>query len=147
MYARLPFQLRGRLPLAPSNTDDRGFTLVEVLIAMVILTVALVSMAELMAITLRMQQLGRNQTAAARMAQEKIDELMNANFTTNASVAIGGSLTANVANFNDVPRDRRAIPTRPPRRCRDLWDAREWCRFGRHPSARRTENSCPRPSI
>ena len=36
---------------------------------MVILTVALVSMAKLMAITLRMQQLGRNQTLAMRLAQ------------------------------------------------------------------------------
>ena len=32
---------------------------------MVICTMALVAMAELMAITLRMQQLGRNQTAAS----------------------------------------------------------------------------------
>lgn len=70
---------------------------------MVILTVALVSMAELMAITLRMQQLGRNQTQAARMAQDKIDELMSQNFATSAQVSIGGSLTADVANHFDVP--------------------------------------------
>ena len=72
---------------------------------MVILTIALVSMAELMAITLRMQMLGRNQTAAARLAQDKIDELMTQNFTTNPSVAIGGSLTANVNNYWDTPTD------------------------------------------
>jgi prepilin-type N-terminal cleavage/methylation domain-containing protein len=89
--------------LKPSN--DRGFTIVEVLIAMVILTIALVSMAELMAITLRMQMLGRNQTAAARLAQDKIDELMNQNFTTNASVFVGGSLDDDVANFFDEPTD------------------------------------------
>ena len=87
--------------MQPSN--ERGFTLIEVLIAFVLLTVALVSMAELMAITLRMQQLGRNQTAAARMAQDKIDELMTQNFTTSAQVSIGGSLTADVANHFDVP--------------------------------------------
>ena len=103
MHSRPGFRGTSRLPGGPANST--GFTLIEVLIAMVILTVALVSMAELMAITLRMQQLGRNQTAAARIAQEKIDELMTANFTTNASVAIGGSLTANVANYNDVPTD------------------------------------------
>jgi len=73
-----------------------------VLIAMVILTVALVSMAELMAITLRMQQLGRNQTQATRLAQDKIDELMSQNFA-NAQVSIGGSLTADVANHFDIP--------------------------------------------
>lgn len=70
---------------------------------MVILTVALVSIAELMAITIRMQMLGRNQTQAARLAQDKIDELMSQNFTTNASVAIGGSLNADVANYFDAP--------------------------------------------
>ena len=70
---------------------------------MVILTVTLVSMAELMAITLRMQQLGRNQTQAARLAQDKIDELMHQNFATNLQVAIGGSLTADQANHFDQP--------------------------------------------
>jgi prepilin-type N-terminal cleavage/methylation domain-containing protein len=87
--------------LTPSN-NDRGFTVIEVLVAMVILTVALVSMAELMAVTLRLQQLGRNQTVATRLAQDKIDELMSRNFAFN-QLAVGGSLTADVANHFDVP--------------------------------------------
>lgn len=70
---------------------------------MVILTVALVSMAELMAITIRMQMLGRNQTSATRLAQDKIDELMSQDFATSANVAIGGSLNADVANYFDAP--------------------------------------------
>jgi len=89
--------------LKPSN--DRGFTLIEVLVAMCILTVALVSMAELMAITLRMQMLGRNHTSAVRLAQDKVDELMTQNFNTAAPVSIGGSLTADVANHFDDPND------------------------------------------
>lgn len=86
-------------------TNERGFTLIEVLIAMVILTIALVSMAELMAITLRMQMMGRNETAAIRLAQSKIDELVAVDFTgaSAASVALGGSLTADVATYNDTP--------------------------------------------
>ena len=87
------------------STNDGGFTVVEVLIAIIILTVALVSMAELMAITLRMQMLGRNQTAAIRLAQDKIDELMTQNFNNAPTVAIGGSLTTNVANHFDQPVD------------------------------------------
>jgi prepilin-type N-terminal cleavage/methylation domain-containing protein len=84
-------------------TDDRGFTLVEVLFAMVILTVALVALAELMAITLRAQMLGRNQTAALRMVQSKIDELIAVDFdgAEAADVAIGGSLVDDVAGYND----------------------------------------------
>jgi prepilin-type N-terminal cleavage/methylation domain-containing protein len=86
--------------LAPTN--ERGFTLIEVLIAMVILTIALVAMAELMAITLRIQMLGRNETASVRLVQSKIDQLVAVNFT-NATVAIGGSLSSDVTNYNDTP--------------------------------------------
>jgi prepilin-type N-terminal cleavage/methylation domain-containing protein len=87
--------------LTPTESTERGFTLIEVLIAMVILTIALVSMAELMAITLRMQMLGRNETSAIRLAQSKIDELVAVDFT-NATVSVGGSLTADVNNYFDT---------------------------------------------
>ena len=72
---------------------------------MVILTVALVSMAELMAIMLRMQMMGRNETAAVRMIQSKIDEIVNINFTTTTTANVGGSLTSDVANYFDTPRN------------------------------------------
>jgi prepilin-type N-terminal cleavage/methylation domain-containing protein len=89
--------------LTPSNSNDRGFTVIEVLVAMVILTIALVSMAELMAITLRLQQLGRNQTSATRLAQDKVDELMAQNWAAAPQLVVGGSLTADVANHFDTP--------------------------------------------
>jgi Tfp pilus assembly protein PilV len=56
-------------------------------------TVGLVSLAEMMAITLRMQMLGRNQTQAVRLVQDKIDELMSKNFDTAAEIQISGSDT------------------------------------------------------
>ena len=91
--------------MAPTNTNERGFTLVEVLVATVILVIGLVAMAELMAITLRMQMLGKNETAAIRLIQSKMDELVAVSFTgTNAaSVAVGGSLTTDVSTYNDTP--------------------------------------------
>lgn len=85
--------------------DERGFTIVEALIAMVVLTIGLVSLAELMAITLRLQQLGRNETAAIRLAQDKIDQLMSLNFDTAAAIQIGGDLENDDANYNDAPVD------------------------------------------
>lgn len=90
-----------------TDTSERGFTLVETLIAMVILTVGLVSMAELLAITLRMQMLGRNETAAVRLVQSKIDELVAVDFggAAAASVAVGGSLDSDVTGYNDDPED------------------------------------------
>jgi uncharacterized protein (TIGR02598 family) len=93
--------------MAPTDCkrDERGFTLVEVLIAMVILTTALVALAEMMAITLRMQMQGRNETAAVRLVQAKIDELVALDFypTANPLVAVGGSLTSDVTGYNDTP--------------------------------------------
>lgn len=90
--------------LVGSNASrEGGFTIVEVLIAMVILTVALVALAELMAITLRMQMMGRNETAAVRLIQSKIDQIVNINFTTTTVANVGGSLTTDVANYFDEP--------------------------------------------
>lgn len=75
---------------------------------MVILTIGLVSLAELMAVSLRLQQLGRNETEAVRLAQDKMDELMMLTFgppgpgVEDPKITLGGSLTANVANHFDT---------------------------------------------
>lgn len=90
-------------------TDERGFTLVETMVAMVILIIGLVSLAELLAVSLRMQQLGRNETAAVRIAQDKLDWLETGNFDLEPSIQIGGSLTADVANYNDSPLDDAGV--------------------------------------
>ena len=87
-----------------SVTDQRGFTLAEVVVALLVCVVGLMGMAQMLAVTLRMQQLGRNSTAAIRMAQDKIDELSSMHFENDASVMCGGSLTADTANYNDIPQ-------------------------------------------
>ena len=71
---------------------------------MVILTIGLVALAELLAISLRMQQLGRNETAAIRLAQDKLDQLSVLGFLT-AQIQPGGSLTEDQANHFDTPVD------------------------------------------
>lgn len=68
---------------------------------MVILTVALVALAEMMAITLRMQMMGRNETAAVRLIQAKIDQIVNLDFATNTATNVGGSLTSDVTGYWD----------------------------------------------
>lgn len=70
---------------------------------MVVCTIGLVALAGLMAVTLRTQQLSRNSTQAARLAQDKVDELTTLSFVTDPSVDCGGSLTADVTNYHDVP--------------------------------------------
>lgn len=87
------------------RADERGFTLLEALIATVVLTVGLVALAELLAVSVRMHQLGRNSTTAARLAQDKFEELMKLNFATSPAVQVSGTdtLASNVANYFDVP--------------------------------------------
>ena len=107
-----PSARRDKSRSAKSNNNDRGFTLVEAVIAMFICTVGLIAMAELMAVTLRLQQLGRNSTEAARLAQDKIDELTTMNFATAASVQCGGSITADQANYNDTPLETDGVTSK-----------------------------------
>lgn len=70
---------------------------------MVICTIGLVSLAELLAVSLRMQQLSQNSTQAVRLAQDKIDELTTLSFATSAQLTCAGSLTSNVNNHWDLP--------------------------------------------
>src|SRR5687767_8940993 len=105
--------------LSPMLNNERGFTLVEAIVAMVVCTVGLVAMAELMAVTLRLQQLGRNSTSAARLAQDKVDELTTMTFDTtslnyNPQVGCGGSLDPAVdADHTDTPMEDNGTPDNP----------------------------------
>jgi type IV pilus assembly protein PilV len=89
-----------------SRNSERGFTLVEVLVAMLVFTVGIVALAQLMAVSVYMQAHGRNQTSAVRLAQDRLDQLMSLNFDTSPEVQITDpgvdSLSANVANYFDT---------------------------------------------
>jgi type II secretory pathway pseudopilin PulG len=95
------------------SNNERGFTLVEAVVATVVCTIGLVAMAELLAVTLRVQQLGRNSTSAIRLAQDKVDELTTMNFITNPSAACGGSIDANTADHFDTPMEDNGTPDDP----------------------------------
>ncbi len=96
------------LAVAKSNSrrllhSDAGFTLVEVLVCTLILTIGMVAVAGLMGVSTGMHQNAREASQSTRLAQRKIDELMKLNFGTAPAVAVGGSLAANVANYFDSP--------------------------------------------
>jgi len=99
--------------------NERGFTLIEAIVAMLVCTVGLVAMAELMAVTLRLQQLGRNQTSAARLAQDKVDELTTMTFDTtslnyNPQVGCGGDLEPpGEGDHTDTPMEDNGTPDNP----------------------------------
>jgi prepilin-type N-terminal cleavage/methylation domain-containing protein len=87
----------------PAARAEAGFTLIEVTIASAVLTVGLLSAGQLLAISTLMHTNARMVTSGTHQLQGKVEELAKLNFTTDLHVQIGGSLTANVANFNDAP--------------------------------------------
>jgi Tfp pilus assembly protein PilV len=93
---------------APSHSrrGDGGFSLVEVLVATLLLTTAFVAMAQLLGISTVMHSDARQASTGTQLAQAKIDELMKLNMTTDAAVQVtgGNSLSANVANYFDQPQ-------------------------------------------
>ena len=97
---------RGATP-SSGRRSERGFSLVEVLFSTLILVVGLLSVAQLLAVSIKAESMARNGALGTRWAQGKLDDLMKANFDTNPQVQVtpGGvdSLAADVPNYNDVP--------------------------------------------
>ena len=87
---------------------SRGASLIEVLVATLVLTIGLVGMAQLMGMSILMHLNAREATTATQLAQAKVDELMKVNLATAPAVQITpaspDSLTTNVANYFDSPQ-------------------------------------------
>lgn len=85
--------------------NERGFSLVETLVSMVIMMVGLVAVAQLLAVSVHTHTLGRRTSEAAMFATAKIEELAKLNHSTAPAVQItpGGvdSLGANITNYWD----------------------------------------------
>jgi Tfp pilus assembly protein PilV len=112
-------QPRAKSSLRRRAPDDRGFTLIEVLIAAMLLMVALAAMSQLVAVTIVQHADARRRGDSARQAQRKLDELMKLNMATEPAVQITGvdSLVANTANYFDTPAPlitRRWVVTAGP---------------------------------
>jgi Tfp pilus assembly protein PilV len=86
-----------------SVRDEAGFSLIEVLVAVLLLMVGLAAMGQLLATSTLLQANARIRTNGTHLLQAKVEELAKRNFATDPQVQVGGSLTADVANFNDVP--------------------------------------------
>ena len=73
-------------------------------------------MAELMAVTLRLQQLGRNSTSAVRLAQDKVDELTTMAFVTGVGDPQPGDRLRRLAQRGRRQSQRHAIARTTARR-------------------------------
>ena len=75
----------------------KGFTMIEILVAMVILTISLLAVAGLMAKTTRNNSFGCYMTEAATFAQDKLEELRIAPW---ASIANGNDMKTGSTGMN-----------------------------------------------
>jgi prepilin-type N-terminal cleavage/methylation domain-containing protein len=81
---------------------EAGFTLVECVIAMVILMVGILAIEVLVVNGLGLQTLASNNSMANALAKAKIEELQ-ARSSSDPLRANGGSLASNVTNYSDTP--------------------------------------------
>jgi Tfp pilus assembly protein PilV len=89
---------------------EAGFSLVETMVASLVLTIGLVGMAQLLAVATIMHSDARQATTGTVLAQAKIDELMKLDSSLYSNVALGGSISSNLAPYFDSPEpgiDRR----------------------------------------
>jgi len=105
---RSSFPSGGVAAKADWRRSESGFTLVEALVATLILTFGLVSVAQLQAMATLMHANARNVSNSTLLAQAKVDELVKLNHSTAATVQITpanpDSLTTDVANYFDTPQ-------------------------------------------
>jgi len=88
-----------------TNTNNKGFSLIECMVAMVITVIGLSAVLGLVVSALNLQTYSRDSNAANSIAKTKIEQLRNFNAAA-AERDRGGSLTANVLNYNDTPDPR-----------------------------------------
>ena len=96
-------QMQSSMPPTLSGADRRvrGFSLIEFMIACVVLTSGMLGLAVLLAAGIQSNSLGGNTNVALALAQSKIEDLRNLD-AANAARANGGGLVSSVTNYHDA---------------------------------------------
>lgn len=76
--------------------DSRGFTLLEVLMALAFLSVALLALAQMSAIAIRGNAVGAKLTQGINLAQDKLEELKNLSYTQIVATGDGTDVTESI---------------------------------------------------
>ena len=89
-----------------TRTGEHGFTLIEVMMAIVILTVGLLSLAQMMVLATSSNTLSGRMTSASALAKEQLERLKATPFysdpvsrTRTPALADGGDIDATVAGY------------------------------------------------
>jgi hypothetical protein len=85
-----------------SPKSEAGFSLVETMVASLVLTVGLVGLGQLLAVATVMHSDARQATSSTVLAQAKMDELMKSGTLSPSSVQLG-SIASNMGGFYDEP--------------------------------------------
>jgi Tfp pilus assembly protein PilV len=87
------------------RTSEAGFSLVEVLVSTLVLTIGLVAMAQLLVVATMMHADAREATRSTQLAQAQIEALVRLNFNQPAvQITAANTLAANTANYFDLPQ-------------------------------------------
>jgi prepilin-type N-terminal cleavage/methylation domain-containing protein len=83
-----------------------GFTVIELLVAVMIMSVGILGMASVMGSSTRLQTLAASRAEMTTAAESKIEELRVYGLTSptsplRANIAVGGSLVASAAGYSD----------------------------------------------
>jgi Tfp pilus assembly protein PilV len=95
--------------LSPPGSPEAGFTLVELMLAVVMLVIGLVGVASTMSSMIRYQDLSAARTDMSTLADNKIEQLRAAAATRSTDtlqLAVGGSLTVPTAQHVDTVTER-----------------------------------------
>ncbi len=82
--------------------SSHGFSLLELLIALVVFVIGVLGVASLLVSGIHMQTLSRKVTQASAFAEAKVEELRVIDLT-DLQRSVGGALDSNVANHYDEP--------------------------------------------
>ncbi len=80
--------------------QEKGFTLIEVCVASIVIMTGLVSLATLFTLALKQNRAIKQFTSTTAIAQQKLEEL-SAIDVSDTRLAVGGSLTAATQNYTD----------------------------------------------
>ncbi len=94
--------------------NSKGFTLLEILMAVIILSISLLALAGLMSLTTRNNSYGNHVTEAATFAQDKLEELRAvpwANIVTGNDLRKGSTGINYSRNWNVAPNAADSLRT------------------------------------
>ena len=92
---------RRRSARRTATSPRRGFTIVELVVAILVLTTGLIALAGTSTFVLRQMTGGTLQTAAAAMVQSRFDSLSSVRCSTLATTAAGTSGTSTVRGITE----------------------------------------------